>query len=159
MTSSTKRPELVHMAISEVMNPYLLTIEPYASLAVAYELMKKNKIRRLPVVKDKKLVGIITHRDVLEAKPSDVFHSLTIWELNNLLSTLIVELVMTRKPITVYQTDTVGHVAEVMLDEKIGGIPVLDANDKLVGIITESDIFRLIMRRWRDDNMLRSRTG
>ena len=159
MSISAKRQELAHMAISEVMNPYLLTVGPYASLAEAYELMKKNKIRRLPVVKDKKLIGIITHRDILEAKPSDVHHSLNIWELNQLLSTLIVELVMTRKPITIYQTDTVGHAAEIMLDEKIGGIPVLDANDKLAGIITESDIFRLIMRRWRDDNMLRVRTG
>ncbi|MBM2829612.1 MAG: acuB [Gammaproteobacteria bacterium] len=159
MNASIKRQELVHMAISEVMNPYLLTVDPYASLAEAYELMKKNKIRRLPVVNNNELVGVITHRDILEAKPSDVTHSLSIWELNQMLSKLIVEHVMTRKPITIYQTDTVGHAAEIMLDEKIGGIPVLDANDKLTGIITESDIFRLIMRRWRDDNMLRSRTG
>lgn len=147
------------MEVSEVMNPYLLTVNSFASLAEAYELMKKNKIRRLPVLRDKKLVGIITHRDVLEAKPSDVYHSLTIWELNHLLSTLLVEHVMTHKPITIYQTSTVGHAAEIMLDEKIGGIPVLDANDNLVGIITESDIFRLIVRQWRDDNMLRVRTG
>lgn len=61
---------------------------------------------------------------------------------------------MTRKPINIYQNSTIGHAAELMLDNKIGGIPVLDANDKLTGLITESDISRLIVRRWRDENIL-----
>ncbi|HSR63790.1 MAG TPA: CBS domain-containing protein [Gammaproteobacteria bacterium] len=136
------------------MTPYLITIDRYATLAEAYEIMVKNKIRRIPVVIDKKLVGIITMSDILEAKPSDVGHSLNSDEMNELLSTITVDTVMTKKPLEIYQTDTLGHAAEMMLDEKIGGLPVLDANRNLVGLITESDIFRTVVKKWRDDNIL-----
>lgn len=145
---------LVHTQVSDVMTPYLITIDRYATLAEAYEIMVKNKIRRIPVVNDKKLVGIITMSDILEAKPSDVGHSLNSDEMNELLSTITVDTVMTKKPLEIYQTDTLGHAAEMMLDEKIGGLPVLDANRNLVGLITESDIFRTVVKKWRDDNIL-----
>lgn len=145
---------LVHTQVSDVMTPYLITIDQYATLAEAYEIMVKNKIRRIPIVIDKKLVGIITMSDILEAKPSDVGHSLNSDEMNELLSTITVDTVMTKKPLEIYQTDTLGHAAEMMLDEKIGGLPVLDANRNLVGLITESDIFRTVVKKWRDDNIL-----
>lgn len=145
---------LVHTQVSDVMTPYLITIDRYATLAEAYEIMVKNKIRRIPIVIDKKLVGIITMSDILEAKPSDVGHSLNSDEMNELLSTITVDTVMTKKPLEIYQTDTLGHAAEMMLDEKIGGLPVLDANRNLVGLITESDIFRTVVKKWRDDNIL-----
>ena len=136
------------------MTPYLLTIGPYATLAEAYELMKKNKIRRLPVVKDDNLVGIITDKDILEVKHEDIKQSRNIDSISQYLSTIIVEYAMEHKPITIYQTDMIGHAAELMLDEKIGGLPVIDANGKLVGLITESDIFRMIVKKWRDDNLI-----
>ncbi|MBI4006371.1 MAG: CBS domain-containing protein [Gammaproteobacteria bacterium] len=148
------KQNLVHTLVSDCMNPYLITIGPYASLAEAYEIMIKNQIRRLPVVNKDELIGIITMSDILEAKPSDIKHSLSTDEMNTLLSTIIVELVMTRKPIIIYQTDTLGHASELMLDNKIGGLPVVDANNKLAGLITESDIFRMIVRKWRDDNII-----
>jgi acetoin utilization protein AcuB len=145
---------LVHALISDCMTPYLMTIDQYATLAEAYELMVKNKIRRIPVVKNDELIGIITMSDILDAKPSDVRQSLNTEEMNELLSTIIVDVAMTRNPVRIYQTETLGHAAELMLDNKIGGLPVIDSNKKLVGLITESDIFRTIVHKWRDDNII-----
>ena len=148
---------LVQEMVSEIMNPYLITVSPYDTLARAHELMVKNKIRRLPVVdNNKKLIGILTLKDILEAKPSDVKHSLYIDDIYKYLSGLTVITAMTAKPVTIYQTSTIGNAAELMLEHKIGGLPVLDAGDTLVGLITESDIFRLIVRRWRDENYLKT---
>ena len=139
------------------MNPYLITVSPYDNLAQAYELLVKNKIRRLPVVDgNKKLIGILTLKDILEAKPSDIKHTLYIDDIYKHLSGLTVTTAMTNNPITIYQTSTVGNAAELMLEHKIGGLPVLDAGGSLVGLVTESDIFRLIVRRWRDENYLKS---
>ncbi len=148
---------LVQESVSDIMNPYVVTVTPYVTLAAAYELLQKNKIRRLPVIDDsKKLIGIITLKDILEAKPSDIKHSLSLEEAYRYLSTLTVSVAMKNKPVSIYQTSTIGHAAELMLDNKIGGLPVLDANEELVGLITESDIFRLIVKRWRDENYLNS---
>lgn len=148
---------LVQEYVAEIMNPYLLTVSLYDTLAQAHEIMAKNKIRRLPVVdKYKKLAGIITLKDILEAKPSDVRHTLYIEDIYAHLSGLTVSTAMTVNPVTIYQTDTVGHAAELMLENKIGGLPVLDADGNLTGVITESDIFRLLVRRWREENSLKS---
>jgi acetoin utilization protein AcuB len=148
---------LVQESISDVMNPYVVTVTPYATLAEAYETLQKNQIRRLPVVDEgKKLVGIITLKDILEAKPSDIKHTLPLEDAYSYLSSLTVSVAMTNKPVTIYQTSTVGHAAELMMDNKIGGLPVIDANNELAGVITESDVFRLIVKRWRDENYLSS---
>jgi len=148
---------LVQENVSEIMNPYLITVSPYDTLAQAYELLVKNKIRRLPVLdSNKKLIGILTLKDILEAKPSDIKHTLYIDDIYKHLSGLTVTTAMTNNPITIYQTSTVGNAAELMLEHKIGGLPVLDAGGGLVGLVTESDIFRLIVRRWRDENYLKS---
>ncbi len=144
---------LVQIEVSEIMNPYLITITPYVSLAEAYEIMVKNKIRRLPVVTgNKELIGIITIKDIFEAKPADIKHTLPLEDVYNYLSTLTVSVGMTGKPVIIYQNSTVGHAAELMLDNKIGGLPVLNTKRELVGLITESDIFRLITKHWRHEN-------
>ena len=148
---------LVQELVSEIMNPYVITVTPYDTLARAHELLVKNRIRRLPVVEGKrKLVGILTLKDIIEAKPSDVKHTLYIDDIYKHLSGLTVTTAMTSKPIAIYQTSTVGNAAELMLENKIGGLPVLDAENSLVGLITESDIFRLIVRRWREENYLKT---
>ena len=155
------KQNLVHLQVRECMTPYLITVGPYAGLDEAYELMNTNMIRRLPVVdnNDKSLVGIITKGDILEAKPSDVRHSLTTDEMNQLLSTIHINQVYTRNPITIIETDAIGQAAELMLDKKIGCLPVINENKKLVGLITESDIFRTIVRKWRDDNRIYARVA
>lgn len=147
------RNQLVHTSVGDCMTPFLLTLTPYATLAEAYEMMRKNSIRRVPVVQDTKLVGIITLTDVLEAKTGGIRGSKDFAEVAESLSKVIVCLAMTPNPIVIYPTDTVGHAAELMLEHKIGGLPVVDANQELVGLITESDIFRLLARSWRDENM------
>jgi predicted transcriptional regulator len=143
---------LVHKMVGECMTPYLVTISRYKTIYEAYETMKLNKIRRLPVVDGDKLVGIVSYSDILEAKPVTAANDKTYWEMDHMSARIIVDFVMTKKPVVVYQADTVGHAAELMLEHKIGGLPVLDANHKLAGLITESDIFRLVAKQWREDN-------
>ena len=145
---------IVHKMISECMTPNLVTIPRYKTIFDAYEIMKLSKIRRLPVVDGEKLIGIVSYSDILEAKPASLKKDTTSWDVNNIDSIMVIDLIMTKKPIVVYQTDTIGHAAELMLENKIGGLPVLDSENKLVGMITESDIFRQVASKWRDDNML-----
>ena len=150
---------LVNTLVSDCMARQPITIDCYASLAQANELMQVNKIRRLPVLQRDKLVGIITLSDVLDAKPSDIKQPMNVALLNQFLSNIIVDLAMSREPVTVYQNDTIGHAAELMLDQKIGGLPVIDSTGRLVGMLTESDIFRTIVRHWRKNNLIELRVG
>jgi acetoin utilization protein AcuB len=108
--------------------------------------MSEKQIRRLPVVDNDRLVGIVTRGDVREAAPSDAT-SLSIWELNYLITNLKIERIMSPDPITISPEASIGEAAQLMLDHKISGLPVVDAN-KIVGIITESDIFRIIVQEW-----------
>ncbi len=127
------------MIVENWMTKKVVTVEPDESLSEAINILKRNKIRRLPVVKDGKLIGIVTDRDLKEASPSKVT-SLDIWELHYLMSKIKVKSVMTKKVLTVSPKSTVEHAAILMHDNKIGGLPVLE-NKELVGIITEHDIF------------------
>ncbi len=125
----------------------VITIPPGTSLFEAHRLMTEKRIRRLPVVDRGKLVGIITLGDVRGAEPSAA-STLSVWEMNNLLAKLTVSEIMTREPVTISQEATISTVAEIMLEKKFSGLPVVDDAGKLVGIITESDIFRLVVREW-----------
>ncbi len=106
--------------------------------------MRKDKVRRYPVVDKKgKLIGIVTDSDLMNASPSEAT-TLSVWEINYLLSRITVERVMTRDPITVTEDTTVEEAARIMADNKIGGLPVLRDN-RLVGIITETDLFKIFL--------------
>jgi acetoin utilization protein AcuB len=135
--------------IVDCMTPIVVTLGKYDSVAEAYEKMSTKHIRRIPVVDHDRLIGIIALSDILRFKPAEVGRYLSFKDLSVALDKLVVELVMTRDPIVVYQADQVGYAAELMLENKIGGLPVLDASKKLVGLITESDIFRLLVNQWR----------
>jgi len=128
--------------VADWMTPNPITVVPKTTLPDAHKLMKESKIRRLPVVDHGQLVGIVTLGDVREAQPSNAT-TLSIYELNYLLSKLTVDRIMTREPLTIAPGDTIRQAAQVMLEHKIGGLPVMDG-DRLVGIITESDIFRVL---------------
>ncbi len=130
--------------VRDWMTPNPITIDPKTTLPEAHKLMKECHIRRLPVVDRGKLVGILTLGDVREASPSDA-SSLSIFELNYLLAKLNVENIMTRDPITIAPTATIREAAQLMLEHKIGGVPVVE-DEKLVGIITESDIVRVLVQ-------------
>ena len=105
----------------------VVTISPDASLPEAHRLMTRNNIRRLPVIKDGKLVGIVTRGDVRGAEPSQA-SSLTIWEINYLLAKLKIKEIMSSNPLTVAEEITLGEVAKIMLDNKVSGLPVLDSS-------------------------------
>ncbi len=133
--------------VKDWMTRDVLTITPDTTLPEAHRLMIQNQIRRLPVMENGRLVGIITRGDVRGAEPSGAT-TLSIWELNYLISNLKVGQIMTTDPLTISQDATIGEAARLMMDNKISGLPVVDDDGKVAGIITESDIFRLIVTRW-----------
>jgi acetoin utilization protein AcuB len=134
--------------VKDWMTRNIVVITLDTALPEAHRLMTDQRIRRLPVVQDGLLVGIVTLGDVRGAEPSGAT-SLSIWELNYLLNKLKIEEIMTRNLITISPYATVGQAAEVMLEHKVSGLPVVDGEIKLVGIITESDIFRMVVQAWR----------
>ncbi len=139
-----------HALVRDWMTTTVITVSPETTLPEAHRLMTGRRIRRLPVVEDDRLVGIVTRGDIRGAEASDAA-SLSIWELNYLLSRLKVGEIMTPDPITIAPDAAIGQAAGDMLQHKISSLPVLDADGRLVGIITESDIFRLVVRAWGDD--------
>jgi CBS domain-containing protein len=141
--------------ISDWMTTDVVTVPPDTPVSVAHRKMKDVGIRRLPVVQDNRLIGIVTIGDIREASPSDAT-SLSIWELNYLWAQLTVERVMTRNLITLRPDDTIFDAAQIMLDNKVSGLPVVDEHNRLVGILTESDIFKLVVRS--RDEILRTMT-
>jgi acetoin utilization protein AcuB len=130
------------------MTPNPITIPLDTPLIDAHKCMTDNGIRRLPVMEDEELVGIITLGDVRGSEPSEV-SSLNIWELNYLLSHLTVERAMTQPVATVAPDAAVAEAAQIMLEKRIAGLPVMKG-ERVVGIITESDIFRMVVEQWRE---------
>jgi acetoin utilization protein AcuB len=141
-----KREELV----KDWMTREVVTVSPDASLPEAHRLMSDHNIRRLPVLKGGRLVGVVTRGDVRGAEPSEA-SSLSIWEINYLLAKLKIKQIMTRDPLTVTHDMTLGEVAKIMMDNKVSGLPVIGKEGTVVGIITESDIFRMIVQAWQED--------
>jgi len=125
----------------------VLTITPETSLKEAHEIMNQKRIRRLPVVTQGRVIGIVTLGDIRGAEPSQA-SSLSIWEVNDLLAKLKVSEIMTRNPATIHENENIGEAARFMLENKFSGLPVVDDAGHLVGIITESDIFRLVVNEW-----------
>ena len=125
------------------------TISPHTHLPDAHRLMTDEGIRRLPVVDHGHLVGVLTLGDVRGAEPSEAT-SLSIWEVNYLLAKMEIKKVMTRNPITIHPEATINEAAQVMLEHKVSGLPVVNQANEIVGIITESDIFRMVVRAWNE---------
>ncbi len=132
--------------VRDWMTTNVIHIKPQTTLPKAHELMNSKNIRRLPVVDDNgRLVGIVTQGDVRGAEPSQAT-SLSVWELNYLLASLRIDEIMTRDLVTVDENATIGEAARLMLEYRISGLPVANEAGALVGIITESDIFRMVVR-------------
>jgi acetoin utilization protein AcuB len=132
------------MLIKDWMTKDPITITEDTSMIKAIHLMKERRFRRLPVVTSGRLVGMVTDRDLKEAAPSKAT-SLDVHELYYLLAELQVKEIMSHNPLSVSQDDTLEHAAQIMLDHTISGLPVVDAHGKVVGIITQSDVFRAFM--------------
>ncbi len=133
------------MLVKDFMTPDPQVVTPDVAVPEAAQIMKKGGFRRLPVVEEGRLVGIVTDRDLKEAMPSDAT-SLSIWEINYLISRLSVGEIMTRDPISVADTLPLQAAAKLMLEHKVGGLPVLHEG-RLVGIITVTDVLRAFLQR------------
>ena len=136
--------------VRDWMTPNPITAAPDTNLQEAHKIMKDNHIRRLPVVKDGQLVGIVTRGDIRGAEPSEAT-SLSIFELHYLVGKLMLDRIMTHDPVTVGPNTTIQEAANLMLSHKISGLPVVDKG-RLVGVITESDIFRLVVKTWEKED-------
>lgn len=129
------------MFVAKRMTPNPITVKSETSVAEASELMKSNKVRRLPVVDAGKLLGIVTDRDLREASPSQAT-SLDKFELNYLLSKMLVKDVMRKNVVTIDVNAVIEEAALLMYKNKIGGIVVINSMGDVVGIITETTIFK-----------------
>ncbi len=131
------------MLVHERMTPNPVTVHPNTPFEDALHILRDKKIRRLPVVDNQgNLVGIIVEKDLLYASPSPAT-SLSVFEIHYLLSKLEVKDVMTKRVITVGEDCPLEEAARIMVDHKIGSLPVL-RDRKVVGIITETDVFRIM---------------
>jgi acetoin utilization protein AcuB len=131
------------MLVGERMSQPVISVSPDTPIHDALAMFKKEHIRRAPVIKDGKMVGIVTETDLLNASPSPV-STLSVWEMNYLLSKVTVKQVMSKKVLTVKRDTPIEEAARILADNKLGGLPVVDDN-KVVGIITETDLFKVFL--------------
>jgi acetoin utilization protein AcuB len=124
----------------------VITTTPDQPIMEAFDLMKQHLVRRLPVIEKGKVVGIVTQGDIQHAGPSGAT-SLSIWELNYLLARISVGEVMTSSDelVTVNPDEMIERAAMLLRKNRIGGLPVVGGDDILVGIITESDLFDVLI--------------
>ena len=122
----------------------VISVDEETSMMKAYTLMKENNIRRLPVVRKGKLVGIVTDTDLKEACPSTAT-TLDIYEINYLLSEVKVKESMSKDVVYVKPDETVEFAAVLMLENKISGLPVVNDKLNLIGVITQTDIFKALI--------------
>jgi len=131
------------MFVGERMSRPVISVTPDLPINDVLAMFRKEHIRRAPVIKDGKLVGIVSERDLLNASPSSVT-TLSVWELNYLISKVTVKNVMAKKVVTVEQDTPIEEAARIMADKKIGGVPVVSGTN-VVGIITETDLFKIFL--------------
>lgn len=125
----------------DLMSRKIITIGPDDKLLHLEEHMEKFRFGHLPVIKDDKLVGLITHGDLLHASAS--FLTQKAKEIDEIIHNFPASRIMRRELVTVRPTDTLSDVAKLMWDRKVGCVLVTEEGDKLVGIITEGDFVRL----------------
>lgn len=136
------------MKVVDVMTKDPLTVTPNETVGQADEIMNTNNIRQLPVVEGKDLVGIITDRDIRSFLSGSLLESPEARE--KALNTEIGE-IMTTEPITVSPEDDLQEAVELLIDEKFGGIPVVEESEGLVGIVTYVDVLRCFLTRLQED--------
>ena len=136
------------MKVVDVMTKDPLTVTSTETIGQADDLMNTNKIRQLPVVKEKDLVGIVTDRDIRSFLSGSLLESGEARE--KALNTEVRE-IMTTEPITLSPDDDLQEALELMINEKIGGIPVVDETEGLVGIVTYVDALRCFLNRLQEE--------
>jgi len=129
------------MLVGNWMTKDVISVDVSDSMQDAARLIRGHKIKRLPVMENGKLVGIVTDRDLKRASASDVT-TLEIHELLFLLSEIKISDIMTKDPITIPLDYTIDEAAQILLEHKLSGAPVVDGKGQVAGIITQTDIFR-----------------
>ncbi len=132
------------MLVKDWMSKNVITADVNDSMQEAMNRLKKNNISMLPVMKNGKLVGIVTDRDLKRASASDA-NTLEVHELLFLITKIKVQEIMTENPVTIPFDFTVEEAAEVLLDKKISGAPVVDEKGNVIGVITKNDLFRVLI--------------
>ena len=132
------------MLVGNWMTKDVISVDVNDSMQDAAKLIRKHKIKRLPVMENGKLVGIVTDRDIKRASASDVT-TLEIHELLFLISEIKISDIMTKNPITIPSDYTIDEAAQILLEHKLSGAPVVDDKGQIVGIITQTDIFRVLV--------------
>jgi acetoin utilization protein AcuB len=105
--------------------------------------MQRERIRRMPVMENGRLIGIVSDKDLLNASPSDAT-SLSMWEVSYLVNRIKVKDVMTKQVLTIAEDMPIEEAARIMVDNKVGGLPVVKNGD-VVGLITETDLFKVLL--------------
>jgi acetoin utilization protein AcuB len=134
----------IAMLVSNWMSKNIITVDENDSMQDAMKQLKEHEIRMLPVMKKGRLIGIVTDRDLKKASASDAT-TLEIHELFYLLTRIKVKNIMTREVITVPPDFTVEETAQVLLRNRISGAPVVEADGQIVGTITQTDLFRVLI--------------
>jgi acetoin utilization protein AcuB len=134
--------------VRDLMTEDPLSLEPDDTIQQAEELMEENKIRQLPVVSDSELVGIITDRDIRSFLSGHLLGPVK--ERQKAMNTKIAS-VMTEKPVTLSPDDDLSEAVELLIEEKVGGIPVVDEEEALVGIVTQIDVLRCFLERLQEE--------
>jgi acetoin utilization protein AcuB len=132
------------MLVKDWMSKNVIVADVNDSMQEAMNRLKKNDISMLPVMKKGKLVGIVTDRDLKRASASDA-NTLEVHELLFLITKIKVQDIMTENPVTIPYDFTVEEAAEVLLEKKISGAPVVDGDGKIIGVITKNDLFRVLI--------------
>lgn len=135
------------MKVANVMTTHPVSVAPEDSIQQVREIMVEENIRQLPVTKEKELIGIITDRDIRSFLGG---RSLSYLEEQEVAMKTKVATVMTDKPITLSPDNDLREAVELLLEEKVGGIPVMDPYDGLMGIITYVDVLRCFLEQWEE---------
>ncbi len=135
--------------VRDVMSAPAITVPPDYSVPGAWTLMRQHAIRHLPIVENGRLVGIISRGDLREASSKAAVNADT-YEINFMLSRLTVSSLMARKVLTVTPDAFIVYAAELMTENKIASLPVVDQDGAVIGIITESDLLKLLVRKIRE---------
>jgi acetoin utilization protein AcuB len=132
------------MLVKNWMSKKVITIDADDSMQHALNIMKANKIRMLPVLRKDRLVGVLSDTDLKRASASDAT-TLDAHELLYLISKIKVKDIMTRDPVTVPPDYTIEETAELLMNRKISGAPVVDEDGSVVGVITRDDLFKVLI--------------
>jgi len=131
------------MFVGERMSRPVISISPDSPINDVLAMFRKEHIRRAPVIKNGKLVGIVTENDLIHASPSSLT-TLSVWEMHYLISKIKIKDIMTKKVLTISRDTPIEEAARIMADKSLGGLPVVD-NKRVVGMITETDLFKVFL--------------